>query len=324
MGHGSSSHSTNNATNNTNIVTNSDLNVLNEQINSSITESIMNVASSCASSANAAQTIALGNVKTAGAFNFGATQSNSTTLSFSCINSSEISNIAESEMFGKMANAVGQNFSAEALNNIAQNAKTSSQNQFGATGTASANSNSNTNNNFNSTTNINQDIKNVLKNTVQNNTNIKNVSNCISAIGATQNVGIGDIDATSANINIDQSIAIKSMTECVNKSNVANNAIAKAASELGLQVVNTNAVKSTTSTTQEAVSDAKNVGVAQSLGEGASQVLGTALSPINNLIKGVTGSANNMMLIYILCCCCCILLIILAGAGYYASTMEQQ
>jgi len=300
---GGSASSSNSFVSNTNIVTNDQLSMLNMNSNNFVASTVVDQAAKCSAGMNLTQTVDLSNMIVGGDLNYSADQSQDAAISFSCVQVSNFQSDIANGIMDKMVGALNSSYSTQALDKLAQTAKASGESQFGGTG-PDVSSTTNATYNFNQTTNINKDIKNVLQNSITNNLKLSDISDCISQVNLAQNTNFsGTRVGGNANIGVKQSQAAKAVTDCVQKKGISTAITNQAVKDLGLTVSNTGTVKKETDVSQTSESEAKSVGVFQSIGQG----VGSILSGVGDLMSGLfTGPAliiGGIICIVLLLCC---------------------
>lgn len=319
---GGSSSSANSFVSNTTIVTNDQLTMLNKNANNFVASTVVDQAAKCSAGMNLTQTVDLSNMIVGGDLNYSADQSQDAAISFSCVQVSNFQSDIANGIMDKMIGALNSSYSTEALDKLAQSAKASGESQFGGTG-PDVKSDTNATYNFNQITNINKNIKNVLENSITNNLKLNDVSDCISQVNLAQNTNFSGVNVKgNANIGIKQSQAAKAVTECIQKKGVATAITNQAAKDLGLTITNAAAVKKVSDTTQKSESEAKSVGVFQSIGQG----VGGILSGVGDLMSGLfTGPAlliGGIICVVILVCCSISIALYLMNRSSSPSTEE--
>jgi hypothetical protein len=300
---GGSASSSNSFVSNTNIVTNDQLAMLNKNSNNFVASTVVNQAAKCSAGMNLTQTVDLSDMIVGGDLDYSADQSQDAAISFSCVQVSSFQSDIANGIMDKMVGALNSSYSTEALDKLSQTAKASGESQFGGTG-PDVTANTNATYNFNQTTNINKNIQNVLENSITNNLNLNDVSDCISQVNLAQNTNFSGANVRgNAKIGIKQSQAAKAITDCIQKKGIATSITNQAVKDLGLTVSNAADVKKASDVSQTSESEAKSVGVFQSLGDG----IGSALSGLGDLISGLyTGPAIiiGCIILIILCISC--------------------
>lgn len=307
---GSSSSSTSNQKYTTNIVNTVDTNVLNKNINTFNANTTVSQAQACSAGIANNQSVNLSNMKIAGSLNIGGvSQSQTASLTFSCIQDSSLESELGNGMVSQYMDAIQNSFSASALAEMNATAGAAAKNSFGATGSTHTNSDTNVNYNFNSTNNVNTNIQNVVENAIQNNFNMSDVKNCIATVQNNQDVNFSGTQV-GGNVNIgsiSQEQAATLMTNCMQNTTSSNKVTNAVASELGIKVVSEGAVKTSASITTSSTAESTNQGVGEALG--------SVLTGIGNMIGGIFGGLFGglfgMYAMYVGCCvilciiCCC-------------------
>lgn len=291
------------------IVNKDDISILNESINQSISNTIVNQAKNCSASISQLQDIDLAGTTVEGNFNLGpVNQTQSSALTFSCVTLSEFQNQLANNMLAKYSNSLSTAFSTEAETKLNAAAEAAATSGFAATGSTNTNSTNLTNYNYNEETDVNKNIQNVVKNVINNNLNISDMQSCISNIKGDQSVNLSGMtvhgNMTIQAINQTQASSLAS--ECVLKSNNANNASTAIANALGITVNDENSIKKTTAISSTAAAESVNRGVFESLGAG----LSTAFQGFGSMLGSIFGSPVILLV-------CCVGIVIALCAAYY-------
>lgn len=311
---GSSSSSVVNQKYNTTIVNQSDISVLNESINKSTTESVVKAAAACSASMNLNQYINIEDIQTEGSFNYGGSnQSQTSALTFSCVQEAAYQNNIANNMKDAYVNAISSGFTTEAEDKLNASAEAAAKNEFaGLSGGSHSSSVTNTEYNFTQDNITNKNIRNVVEHVISNSLNVNDIQKCAASVNNSQSVNITHVNA-KAGVNIgvlNQTQAATLFSECVQKSNNTNNITSELATALGVEVHEENNVKKVTTISDEAVSKSTNVGLFQSVGQGvgdAAKGIGSAIGSIfGGLFGGLFGSP---IICIIICCIICVLLI---------------
>lgn len=275
MGNAGSATSRSTQNNNTNIVTNNDLTLVNKSINDFISNTIVTQASKCSAAIQQLQKIDFSNVKLTGGIDIGEiSQTQTSNITFDCVQLSQIKNDIANGVLEQIANAIQANYTTDAITKMAAASQASGSSGFASTPGIDTTSISENNYNFNAVTNINQNIENTIKNSITNNMKSDTIQNCISNISATQSVNFSGASGTYIKIGlIRQDQAASLLASCIQSQGIANAVTNTIVRDLGLQVSNTGTVK--TETQMEATSKAEtvNAGFFQSIGEGIANVL---------------------------------------------------
>jgi len=307
---GSSSSSVVNQKYDTTIVNQSDISVLNESINKSTTESVVKAAASCSASMDLAQYINIEDIQTEGDFNYGGSdQSQTSALTFSCVQEAAYQNNIANNMKDAYVNAISTGFTTEAEDKLNASAESAAKNEFaGLSGGSHSSSSTNTEYNFTQDNITNKNIRNVVEHVISNNLNISDVQKCAASVNNSQSVNITHVNA-KAGVNIgvlNQTQAATLFSECIQKSNNSNNVTSELATALGVQIHEENNVKKVTSISDKTASKSTNVGLFQSVGQGVGDAAKGIGAAIGSIFGGMFGSP---IIFIIICCVICVLLI---------------
>ncbi len=305
---GGSASSTVNQKYNTTIINKSDIELLNKNVNNFIANTIVNQASNCGTNSTQSQTIDMSNmtIEADGSVNIGDIgQTQTSTISFDCVQLSSFQNDIANGIMTQYTNALKNSYSTEALEKITAAADSSASTGFGSTGWVDTKSTTNVDYNFTNITDTNKKIQNIIENAITNNLSLNDTQSCISQVLSNQKFTTAGttVKGTFTIGTIQQNQAATLMSECVQSKNNANKITNAIASEIGVQVDESNTVKKTTEMTSSAKSESTNVGFFQSIGQGISAMFsGLFSSPIG-------------IICFICCCCICCLLSIAAAVA---------
>ena len=315
---GSSSSSDVNQTYDTTIVNKSDINILNKNINKTTTNTVVKTAAACSASVDQSQLLNFSNMHIDGNLDIGdASQSQTSALSFSCVQESNYQDALANNMKSAYVSAIKTGFSTAAEDKITAAAAAASKNEFGSTGSSNSSSVVNVNYKFKQDNETDKNVQNVIENVITHNLNINNVQKCASSINNSQTqTYAGDTVGGSVKIGIiGQTQAATLMSECVQKTHNADDVTSKLASALGIKIHEENNVKKQTTISSEAKSEAKNVGVFQSAGQG----IGDVFKGIGGMFSGIFGGLFGSPIVCLIICCC--LCIVILGGGYMFMNM---
>lgn len=318
---GSSSKSSTTNTYNTTVVNNNDLNLLNKSVNDFVSNTVVNQASNCSANITQLQSVNITDVSAKGDIVIGGVNQNqSSAITFDCVQLSAFQNDIANGVLAQYMNAIQNSYDTSSLALMTSAAKTNSSDQFGSTGTAKSNSKSNNNYNFKSVTNTHQDIQNVVENAITNNLSMDDIQSCMASVTSSQSVNIQRIstDGNATIQPISQTQASDLMAKCVQEKNNGNKISNQVAATLGLTV--TSESKTTSGATMEstATSEAANVGVFQSAGQGLGSVFSGIGSMFGNIFSAFGDSSMSMY-----CCIALIILTVVGGIGYYMMNMQD-
>jgi hypothetical protein len=315
---GSSSSSVVNQTYDTTIVNKSDIDILNKNINKSTTNTVVKTAASCSANTYQSQLLDFSKMKIAGNLDIGDAEQNQTAaLSFSCVQESDYQNNLANNMKTAYVTALKTGFSTQAKDKISANAAAASKTEFATTGSSHSSSDVNVNYKFNQDNITDKNVQNVVENIITHNLNISNVQKCASSINNSQQMTFaGTTVGGSVKIGIlDQNQAADLMSKCVQKTRNSNTVTSELATALGITVREENDVKKQTSISSKAKSEAKDVGVFQSMGQGVGDVFKGIGGMFGGIFSGLFGSPITCLII---CCCLCIVIL---GGGYMFMNM---
>lgn len=303
-----SSSSTSNATAkyDTTIVNKSDINVLNESVNNSVSNTVMSQAANCSANISQLQTVDLSNMDIKGDLNIGSIdQKQRAALTFDCVQISKFQNDILDKMVSEYGNALSTKFTTEAQAEISAAASAAAKDKFGSTGAAHSTSNSNIDYKFNQETIENKNIRNIVENSIKNNTSMESVQNCIANVKAAQVVTVaGTKVGKDVNIKaISQDQASTLVAECTQEASSGNKITNGILSELGIKVDDENTTKTITSIKSDARSESTNEGV----GDAISGIIDSIGNVLSGLFFGLlSGPIAIAVVCLILCLCCCI------------------
>jgi hypothetical protein len=277
-----------------------------KQINNQISNTIIKTAKECTADINNNQAIILKGINTKGNFNFNATQNQAAALTFSCVQSSKVRNMAGSEIISDMTNALTNNISNEALSELKQNAKNSASASFGAIGNVASNTKTNAINDYKSITQNNKDIENVVKNSVENNFSSETVSHCIAQANNNQTINLQEVNVGGeAVIAIDQNQAANVVAECIQSDDIGSKIINTALGAFQIAVRDESKSVSIQNSSSEIKSTAHNAGYFESIGD-----------LFSSIFSGIGGIFGHPGAIIASVCCCIVILVLIMIVGY--------
>ena len=309
-------NSTNTSVNETNIINSDTLNMINKNINQFVANTVVSQAGKCAAASDQNQTIDWSGAKVGGDFRIGKIDQNQTSkVNFGCVQVSKFQNEIANGVIDRMSAAMKNEFSAEALNKLAQTAESEASAGFLSTG---AQSNSTNNNIFvyNQRNDINKNIQNIMQNELTNNLNLNSLQECVSSVHQKQLQTFHGLQV-GGNVNIDelkQQQGLEYMSECVQNQGIVSQVTNKVMKDLGITVEN----KTATSVT----SDVEQISKSKSKASGIFESIGNMISDVVDSIGNIFGSFvwAIVFCVVMLCLCCCLPSILLIVPTMFGSS----
>jgi hypothetical protein len=327
----SSSKTTTNIDNDTLIVNSNDISVVSKSLNDFSTSTVMNAANNCSASSTNLQNINLSGGKFKGGLNFGADQSQTATVSFSCINATDMSQDIASGMVAQMMTNLNTNASSDTLTKMDAAANSALQKGFDPIsnigGSVSSDANTNITNKFKSVNTNKKSLENVVKNVVTNKFDANMVSNCIADVNNQQQINLSNVEVDgNTNLKFSQTQVSNLMSNCVNKTNIGSKVTNAVAATLGVVTSDTVATKLATDLKATAKAETVTTGPIQDVGSAVSQAaqgigtgVGTAAKGIGegigSVFSGLFGGSGISIV------CSVVLCIIFVIVGLYFSGM---
>lgn len=221
---GNKASSTSRVENNLVVVNENDVSLLNTQINNLITTSIVNSAKSCSASISQIQNIKLKDIKVKDDVTITTDQTQSSVLSFECIQYSELRNDISQEIINKIMTVLTENNNVKIIDTL--NAISKAKIETKGLPMSIANTSSNDQTVINNTriedisrTYINQ----VVQNTVCNNFKTEDIQNAVSNVNNQQDVSIEKVDVEGKFMAVmSQSQGAELMLKVIQKSDIGN------------------------------------------------------------------------------------------------------
>jgi len=261
------------------------VNILNHNLNTVTVNTLVKSEQNCFSTTNIDQTMDFSRCKIAGNVNITGKQIAYVQVKFSCMNISKVQSQIGQAMMQEMMADLQSSFNAKVLNEMDTKAEAKAVTNGIFAPSSSASNDVNNINKLTVVNNTNKNIQNIVANAINSNFNAENIQNCISNTNINQNFLMTDCEIFGdLNNNLTQSASVTNLLNCVSSGNSANNIIQNIISDLGL--------KTSSSTIIDAENKMKN------------DLSATAISTGLTLPSlGTIGS--------ILCSICCILIIVL-------------
>lgn len=294
-----------------------------QEINKNISNTSIEKAKSCSAAMNLTQAANFEGITTGGDLNIDVDQNMEAALTFNCIQASDVRQAAGSNIITGITDAVANSADNQMIQALESAAKTKTDAGFASIGNFESDSNVRT---INNTTTVNQSVaklNKVIQNIVENNFSVKTIDNCISKVNSTQDGNFKKITVGgNAVIALRQNMAIKSMTDCLQKSNIGSEIANAAVTALGVKV----STENKSSSSQEAKASAASETKTEGIGDAASKTLG-GLAGVVDSVGGAVGSIFSgilsgpimiigaIVLACLLCCACSFLLPKLMGGS---------
>jgi hypothetical protein len=163
-------------------------------------------------------------------------------------------------------------------------------------------------------------VKNILDHSVTSNLTVDTIDNCISNVNASQNFAVSGNFGKNFTIKLlTQDMAIKSITDCLQTSNVSEKITSAITSGTGITVIDDTKLTKTTDLTASAEAIQKSLGPITELGNAIGGVLNNLFGGLfggifAGLFTGVMASFTPLILC-LLCLCCCTFCFMSASGG---------
>ncbi len=281
-----------------------------EQINSTISSTSVEQAKSCSAAMNLGQYVNFEGITTGGDFTVDINQNMSAALTFNCIQASEVRQVAGANIITGITDSVANSADNQMIQAIESAAKSKTDAGFmGGIGNIESNSNVTS---INNTTTVNQSVVNlnkVVKNIVENKFSTKTIDDCVSKVNSTQDANFKRITVGgNAVIAIKQDMAIKNMTDCLQKSSVGAEIMNEAKNALGVKVVNENKSTASQEGKSSASAETKTEGVGTALNQtlgGLAGVVDSAGKAVGSILGGILSGPMMIIGAIVLCCLLC-------------------
>jgi hypothetical protein len=281
-----------------------------EQINSTISSTSVEQAKSCSAAMNLGQYVNFEGITTGGDFTLDVNQNMSAALTFNCVNSALVRQVAGSNIITGITDAVANSADNQMIQALDSKAKTNSDAGFmGGIGNIESNTNVTS---INNTTTVNQSVVNlnkVVKNIVENKFSTKTIDTCISNVNSTQDANVKRLTVGgNAVIAIRQDMAIKSMTDCLQQSSIGAEIMNEAKNALGVSVVNENKSSASQEAKSSAASETKTEGVGTALNQtlgGLAGVVDSVGGAVGSILGGILSGPMMIIGAIVLCCLLC-------------------
>lgn len=258
------------------IVNQTDIDILNRSVNDFVANTIINQASHCSASTYQLQEIDLSGMDIGGDLVIDTIdQEQSSNISFDCVQVSAIQNDIASGVVNEYLNTIKESFSSEAMTQLLNNAKTSSEQQFGGIGEAKASTKVNTEYEYTNITQVDEHLQNIVENSISNNFNVEDLQECIATVKAHQRVVLANT-TVGGNVSIGaitQRQATDLIANCLQQRNIANDITAQLITQLGIDTDTTNQTSQTTTMESKTDTEAKNKGVFEGIGTALNDLL---------------------------------------------------
>lgn len=313
---GANASSINNQKYDNTVINRNDLTVMNEVLNNYTTSTIMSNAAACSAGITQMQVIDMSGASVAGDFNANIDQEQSAALSFECIQTANISSDIANGILDKMLNAISSSFDNSVLDKINAQSTAESTSGFLSTDIAGQ-TNSTVNIDYKNTTlsESRKNISNIVKNSISNNLDMKNIQDCINQIKQQQTVNFSNMNiGGNATIGIKQNQATQMVSKCVQNSNFTNKIINQVVKDLGLTIDEQSKTAKTTDVTAETSVSKTSSGIFESAGN----MVNSVFSGVGNLVGNIFGSFTGpILIVVVLCILCCsfISLMLVVGVG---------
>lgn len=301
---------------NTTIVNRSDIDLLNKSINDFVANTVVNQASKCSASISQLQTIDLSGMIIGGDLNIGEVdQSQTSAITFDCIQISEFKNDIANGILNKYLDAMKESYSSDVLDKLNASAQSSGKGGFASTGSVSASSKVNVDYKFTNITDTHKNLQNIVQNSITNNMNLNDIQECIATVKTNQQFSLaGSKVGGSVTIGaIRQDQAASLMAKCTQQKNNANKITNQILADAGIQIDETNSTKKSTTIADTTSSTAVNSGFFESLGDG----IKSALQGVGDMVGAIFGGllTGPALSIFVCCIVCLCILALLFGVS---------
>lgn len=278
-----------------------DIDILNKNVNSFISNTAYSAGQKCGASAIANQSFDARNWKAHGDITInGLNLKQMGIIDLTCSQKQEAMNQSKLDLYQSIMDNLKNNNSSEVLSEMEAAAKTAVKNGWGAIGPGSADTDAN-NLNYNiNKSDIHQELRNIVKNSIEANYDVKVNQECQSNLSQDQTMSFYNIEAGGGIqvSGVTQDQVVNSFSKCLQDQHVGQEITNNIISAIGVEVVNENTNKSNTK--QKGVSDSTTInnGPFESVGE----MWGSIFSGIGTAVSN-GGSCSKM---------CGVILIIIA------------
>jgi hypothetical protein len=214
--------------------------VLNEKMSNKVSEVTIENSKSCKSEQSSENTIKTGKIKAKKGIKIGnISQKQETVVDLSCVDKTKIMIQSQDKIIDEFMNEINsstqQNLWAEAEAVAESKAKDSS---FLGLGKVSSESNINQKNKNVSKNENFKNLRNIIKNTVEEKFNVKNVNDCLASVANKNTLDTGDLESEDGAVeitNISQEQVSSGIAKCVSETDLATQIIKETASKLGFK-----------------------------------------------------------------------------------------
>ena len=284
---GSSSKSTVTQNINNLQISRTDMNLLNQSINEFVSTNITKAASSCAASSAQTDKTKIGNIVAKGAgseVKIGVESDQKTNITLKCLQQS----LQQTNINNNIATAIVQqltkNIGQDAMTKLVSDSESKAKQGFGGIGMSESNSKINTNVTNTNLNYTNVKLENLVKNTVQNKTENKNIQECGTKISQNLSKEIGDIvalDGGKIEVQFTNKQVIESIATCQQLNSQVSDITSSIANSLGFTVTEETKQKTSTESEGKSKSTAETEGIGGMLGSLLAALMGPyALSSI--------------------------------------------
>jgi hypothetical protein len=268
-------------------ISKTDMNLLNQSINEFVSTNITKAASSCAASSAQTDTTEIGDIVAKGAgseVKIGVESDQKTNITLQCLQQS----LQQTNINNNIATAIVQqltkNIGQDAMTKLVSDAESKAKQGMGGIGFSSSNSKINTNVTNTNLAYTNVKLENLVKNTVQNKTENKNIQECGTKISQNLSKKIGNIialEGAKVEVQFTNKQVIESIAKCQQLNSQVSDITSSIANSLGFTVTEETKQKTDTASEAKSKSTAETEGVGGMLGALFAALMGPyALSAI--------------------------------------------
>lgn len=267
---GSSSKSSIEVTNNVLQVDKKSIELMNEQVNNLIVNEMQEQSKNCGGGVYNNNDIEIVGLDVEKDINIDVEQSNEAFVSFSCVQGTDIVSNVSRNMISSMMTDLNSNTNQDAISKMAAVASSEQTQGFGSLLNPPSNSDSNIkfNNNYQQLSENNKKIINKVANSLEKNFTAKTIDDCVSTVNNNNSFKLKDAKSNSggAKLLLKQKNAASLISQCIQKSNIANKISESLTNAFDVKTVDTLTQKATSESEATAESKSENRGPLESLG----------------------------------------------------------